>query len=384
MISTADLSELLATLYAAPLQPEKWQEFFDLLSRLTKISSGYLIADGPAQREVLAGGGFSFNPEVLRLYNDYYGSVDPFAAPMLRNPRIAVIPSAELIRQDQLRKTEIYNDVLCKREMESMTLLSCSPTADETLCLSLWRRAADGPIEDEEGATKLLHLLLPHAYTALQLHSRLRAAEFPKLFSEAALDAMSIAAFLVNADGRVRHMNQLASAAVQNGDGLCMDGSILRAAGHAEDAQLRALIAGAALAGRKGAHAASGGALSLSRHRLGQVAGERSPYPLHVAVLPVPGADGTMAASPCALVFVSDPCAPSRSRAAFLRMLFRLTATESRLADLLLEGLEVRTIADRLGITLDTARFHLKRVLAKTGTNRQSELLRLMLSLPGQ
>jgi DNA-binding CsgD family transcriptional regulator len=37
-----------------------------------------------------------------------------------------------------------------------------------------------------------------------------------------------------------------------------------------------------------------------------------------------------------------------------------------------------------LGITLETARFHLKRVLTKTGARRQSELMRLMLSLPGQ
>jgi DNA-binding CsgD family transcriptional regulator len=34
-------------------------------------------------------------------------------------------------------------------------------------------------------------------------------------------------------------------------------------------------------------------------------------------------------------------------------------------------------------ITFETARFNLKRVLAKTGTRRQAELMRLMLSLPG-
>jgi DNA-binding CsgD family transcriptional regulator len=34
--------------------------------------------------------------------------------------------------------------------------------------------------------------------------------------------------------------------------------------------------------------------------------------------------------------------------------------------------------------TLATTRFQLKRVLAKTATRRQSELMRLMLSLPGQ
>jgi DNA-binding CsgD family transcriptional regulator len=35
-----------------------------------------------------------------------------------------------------------------------------------------------------------------------------------------------------------------------------------------------------------------------------------------------------------------------------------------------------------MGLTLETARFHVKRVLAKTGTKRQTELMRLMLSLP--
>jgi DNA-binding CsgD family transcriptional regulator len=66
-----------------------------------------------------------------------------------------------------------------------------------------------------------------------------------------------------------------------------------------------------------------------------------------------------------------------------MKMLYGLTPTESRLADLLLEGLDVRGAAQRLGITIETARFHLKRVLAKTDTRRQTELMRLMLSLPG-
>ena len=56
----------------------------------------------------------------------------------------------------------------------------------------------------------------------------------------------------------------------------------------------------------------------------------------------------------------------------------------ARVADRLLDGLEVREIADRLGITFETCRFHLKRIFSKTSTRRQAELIRLMLSLPGQ
>jgi DNA-binding CsgD family transcriptional regulator len=66
-----------------------------------------------------------------------------------------------------------------------------------------------------------------------------------------------------------------------------------------------------------------------------------------------------------------------------MRQLYGLTPAEARVANLLLEGAEVREAAGRIGITLETCRFHIKRVLAKTETHRQAELLWLMLSLPG-
>ena len=59
-----------------------------------------------------------------------------------------------------------------------------------------------------------------------------------------------------------------------------------------------------------------------------------------------------------------------------------LTPAEARVVDQLLQGREMQEVANGLGITLETARFHTKRVLSKTGTRRQTELMRLMLSLP--
>jgi DNA-binding CsgD family transcriptional regulator len=85
-----------------------------------------------------------------------------------------------------------------------------------------------------------------------------------------------------------------------------------------------------------------------------------------------------------ALVFVGDPEAVTLSRSAVLRRFYGLTPAEARIADLLASGKEVGEAAARLGMTLETGRFHVKRVLSKTGTRRQAELVRLMLSLPGQ
>ncbi|HJZ12631.1 MAG TPA: hypothetical protein VJ521_10795 [Acidobacteriota bacterium] len=54
----------------------------------------------------------------------------------------------------------------------------------------------------------------------------------------------------------------------------------------------------------------------------------------------------------------------------------------AKLAAILTEGTNLREAAQRLGITVYTARDHLKRILSKTQTPRQSELMRLLLRGP--
>lgn len=105
--------------------------------------------------------------------------------------------------------------------------------------------------------------------------------------------------------------------------------------------------------------------------------------PLRVVLLPF--CPGSLMNEPeaTALVLFSDPFSKPKPRSAILRTLYGLTPTESRLCDFLMQGLELREAAIQLRITVGTARFHLKRVLAKTGARRQTELMRLMLSLPG-
>jgi DNA-binding CsgD family transcriptional regulator len=378
VISTKELSALLATLYAAPLEPGNWQVFLDQLCSLTDISSGYLVGSHPSQGNlVLAGGGLNFDPEVFRLYNEHYGASDPYRDPLLANPRVGLIQGEDLVPHTALLESELYNEVLSRYDLEYMNMLSCKCTTDSAELLSLWRSPKHGPLNKE--AIHLLETLLPHIQTALHLRTRVAASDTSNLFSETTLDAMSIAAFLVTREGRIRHRNQRAAAYLQHPDlqhpdGLSLRHGRLTISNSLESAQLQRLIAGATSSSRDGAP--PGGAMKVSRNH--------AQPPLQIAVIPVPEHNPIAGDEPCALVFVSDPSSSPRPRAAIMRQLYRLSPTESRLADLLMEGFEVREAAELLSITLETCRFHLKRVLAKTGTSRQTELLRLMLSLPGQ
>jgi DNA-binding CsgD family transcriptional regulator len=60
--------------------------------------------------------------------------------------------------------------------------------------------------------------------------------------------------------------------------------------------------------------------------------------------------------------------------------LFGLTRSEALLARALTSGKTLEESAQELGITISSARTYLKRAFGKTNTNRQAELIRLILT----
>ncbi len=100
--------------------------------------------------------------------------------------------------------------------------------------------------------------------------------------------------------------------------------------------------------------------------------------PLTLTVAPLrprwsPGLDP----GPLALVFLKDPERPSLHHDR-LRELFGLTATEAAIAAELGAGRSAEEIALRQRIGIGTVRWHLKNILAKTGTSRQAEAAALL------
>jgi DNA-binding CsgD family transcriptional regulator len=104
--------------------------------------------------------------------------------------------------------------------------------------------------------------------------------------------------------------------------------------------------------------------------------------PLNVIVAPFLASDQFFVSRPSAILFISDPNFRPLSRAAVLRTLYGLSPSECRIAELLVNGHTISDIAERLGRTTEGTRFQLKNIFGKTGARRQTELMRLVLSLP--
>jgi DNA-binding CsgD family transcriptional regulator len=97
-------------------------------------------------------------------------------------------------------------------------------------------------------------------------------------------------------------------------------------------------------------------------------------------VSPLPGAyrDGAGQQERLAAVVIKDPHVQLRTAGSGRELagLYGLTRAEERLLHLILDGLGLFEAAERLGVSRNTARTHMKRIYAKTGTRRQAELMR--------
>lgn len=216
---------------------------------------------------------------------------------------------------------------------------------------------------------------MPLLQRAVQLHRRNIALETEARTAASALDHLYIGLIRLDRDAKVLAMNRGAERIVSQRDGLTITRAGLEAARTEETRQLRRLIADASLRS-EGIGFGSGGAIPISRPSLKR--------PLSVLVSPAPTASLQLpGVRGGAILFVTDPEAAIESDEEILKRLFGLTATEARIAGLLVQGRDLNEVCGELSIRRTTARTHLRHLFEKLGVRRQGELISLLLRTVG-
>jgi DNA-binding CsgD family transcriptional regulator len=216
---------------------------------------------------------------------------------------------------------------------------------------------------------QLLETLAPHLQRAAAIHDLLGRVKAVTNSLGAAAAAAGFAVLLVTGDCRVVFANAKAEDLVRRQTGLRHERGRLAAATPALTARLHALARQAASPKTGKAHA--DGTLELCR------GASRPPLLGHV----IPLAPNRTTASlefgrPAAALFVIDPAANLDATVQRFAVQFGLTGAETRILVELVRGNGLLSAATQLKVTEATARTHTKRILAKTGTCRQTELIR--------
>jgi DNA-binding CsgD family transcriptional regulator len=84
-----------------------------------------------------------------------------------------------------------------------------------------------------------------------------------------------------------------------------------------------------------------------------------------------------------AALFLTDPDVERPRPIVSFASIYALTARESRVLACIVEGNGLTKAAENLGVAVTTARTHLQSVFRKTGTTKQTELVRLFFDTTG-
>jgi DNA-binding CsgD family transcriptional regulator/PAS domain-containing protein len=272
--------------------------------------------------------------------------------------RTAIISDADFER------SAIYNEIL--RPLDGFRSLHVRHNgASNAFLVTVCRPQRADDYDASDVAT--MQVLAPHFKTALALQSRLQTAELRSSGFAQVLDHLDGGVIVTDAAARPLHVNAQAARIGAEADGLIVDNGALATDSAYATKQLRDAIAAVS-----GDTAVEGRRVRIERpsHRPA----------LLLTVLPIwrLGAVVPGAGAPRAVIFITEPDAPLPIDRRAIAEAFRLTGRESEIAALLSDGLDLETIAARLGAGRGTVRDHLKHLFQKTGARSQVALVALL------
>ncbi len=355
---------LIDGIYEAAIVPESWPAVLRDTARIAHCREALLGTVLHDEVRLLAS-----SPEFCENYEEVLRRI-PFpvnerAQRLLVHGRHGFITDEDVFTHDEIAREPVYQEHLIPAGYGSgvATVIS-APTGDTTI-VHCERTFAEGSVDGQ--AIAALDRLRPHFARAGLLGRRL-AMERARAASQA-LELMGLPAAVLSLRGHLLDANTLFQDLMP---GVSLDRTARLTLAHAPaDEMLAAVIAG------------------FSRSDLPQlvrslpIPSSRGESPMVVHVAPVRGRARDVFSFAGAIVVATPVAAGAAPDAGLIAGLFDLTPAEARLAAVIAGGHPPRDAALRLGVTEATARTTLKRILAKTGTRRQADLVGLLKSATG-
>lgn len=271
------------------------------------------------------------------------------------------------------RKTDLREKIFWRKiGFEDFVSISFSGDANEKYVLSA--SFESGGFFDQEAADREICGLYPvlEGYFRLwrQYHAERRRSEG----LENALNISDVALILLDKNHAVTFANTEAQELLMRGDGLKRSGATITAIDGGDAVRLHAMIE----------HIICNGGVERgmpSSRRAAVMSFDRpdASRPLLVTLIP-PEHPPSQPGDPAVIICGMKPDANVGDALVPVCRLYALSPAETRLVCSLAEGRTLAESAKHAHLKLQTARTYLKQVFQKTNTNRQADLIRVMLS----
>ena len=366
---------ILASLHEAALDPACWPSASALIDEaLGTHGNSLACGDGESEEDyriyftwVLLRG--QRHQELERLWYETYFPLDERISRLRRLPYNQLFHVTSLYTDEELKTSEAYNALRTyPKAGNGINVRLDGPNGSRIF----WE--INDPVDGEGWSSAQLDTirrLLPHVRQTVNVRQTLAGANALGATMAELLEVTGLGIIQLDARGQILVANDRARDVLRTGDGLFDERRLLYARMSEDNDDLQELL-GRALPpfGARGA----GGSTTIRR------SGGLPPLVLHVH--PVDSQETDFQVWPvAALVLVVDPANGAVIDPKVAAEAFGLTRMEGRVAALLARGMSVSEISVAAGRKESTIRWHVKRMLAKHGFSRQTELVRLVQSV---
>jgi DNA-binding CsgD family transcriptional regulator len=358
----------VAQLYEGVLDPALWPSALQAVTDLMKADHAIALVQRSDSRNVEFVSATRVDKQRLNVFTSAMeqGMAEQFFVGM---PTRSVLSSTILL--PDLPRSDFYQDIIRPMNGHHAAFFFSPLTQFSVGSCVICRPPQMGDYDLPE--LQCMRLLAPHIESVLRLRQRLEQAEAEVRQSLSVLNHMDIGVILLDRTGLTHFVNRYAETLLQERDGLSYDRMGLNAATAGATRQLRQLITMAAQPEKYAKEASL--RVCLPRPSM------RRPLVLRAVPLSRTAAEAFGSAAAEVIVFIHDPHRAGHMDEPILIAAFGLTEREADVAALLAQGCDLAMIAEVLAISIGTVRSHLKHVFSKTGTSRQGELIRLVLTL---
>lgn len=373
-MADVEWSDLIGEIYAAasgeapfwPLAP-RIASAFNSGSCMLHVRNGFA---GPIEHLTVTP---NYTPELMATYDTYDYNHDVCTNLGMLNPPDTIPGNDDPISDNEYRETLMYREHITLTECLYLlgAILPIGGPDSAFGVLGIQRNETDvlfGPEEKRQG-----EMFLPHLKRALQLRERLARLDIRQQAMLQTMETLELGVILVTEKGQVLFANPPAEGLLRRRSGLVLIHNRLHAAVPSVDHEFKQLLrcATQAMSGRT---ADAGGLIRLPRPGAKPIS--LSIYPF---LAPAPSNGHHI---PSALIFIGDPDLIKPPRQDVLAQMYGLTKAEAKLFEALLAGQRLQDYADRSSIGLQTVKTQLSRLFYKTGSARQTDLVRDGLSNP--
>ncbi len=310
-----------------------------------------------------------YDPAIQQDFIDHYHAIDPGRDPLVNGRPGAWMQDDRAFDERYTRFPEYVADFAPRAGIRWFRGAKLHETAQGSSVFSVVRPADARPFD--ERSMSQMRELFPHLARMTRLLNEFQHVPPQCLASRAAAEALSTGLCVVDARLRVVFANRAALGLLTGAGPATICSNVLSCNAHGAESKLRHAIALATRGLRREARSFCPNPDDILRLRF------------QMRVLPLNQADPLAHApgGPFALVFIAR--GTGQPGASEIGDLFGLTASEADLVRLLSQGLSPAICADRRNVSISTIRSQLKAVYGKTGVNSLSQLMSLVLALPG-